>query len=646
MGHVYRERHEIPKPGFAHINKNDGRVFIIKKDGTGKRNHKTIGYATSDTMMHPNDNYRFLFPNLWEQNYGDSAEQKHMLHAGLYAAALGIGYQTDLYPILHKVYGPLYGNAIMDYALYSILDRSDSTLLFPDQMADQVLFSGKPYSDSWYSKLFKVFMTPELNHKFRIEWLKHCAASGDTKVWLSIDGSNNDCAVQDSELAEHGKAKSRKSSKIVSYIWAVSVKTGMPITYFVNRGSVADTKAFHKVEAFLNGSGIEIEGIILDRGFCNFDVLKALKDAGRKYIIMLKSDTHGHTEMMKEYSETIRWRVPYIIDGEGIFGISDEKQVFSLHPDKAFINLYFDASNGTERSLTLIRKIWAAEKEARERIRQGKEASIPSELSNYLSVKTEGDTQIIVRNETAFQEDIDKKGYASIASSEDCGPEETNRLYHLRDVSEKQFMIMKSQMGYDTTRVHSDASIESRFAVCFVAAIMRSIIMNKCRELRFDTNRIIRELDNISFLMMVGGEYETIRDHTDRQKKILGAFGIRESDFDVFVQDVNTRMNSAINSQVHRLPDDPNRYHRKKPGPKPKAKKQEAEPAEKRRPGRPKGSKNKKTLEKEKALAVAQGDEKRGRGRPKGSKNKKVDVVEKRRPGRPKGSKNKPKPSS
>ena len=319
--------------------------------------------------------------------------------------------------------------------------------------------------------------------------------------------------------------------------------------------------------------------------------------------------------------------------------------MFSQHPDKAFINLYFAASNGTERSLTLIRKIWAAEKEAREKISQGKAANIPSELSNYLSVQAEGDTQIIVRNETAFQEDIDKKGYASIAFSEDFGPEETNRLYHLRDVSEKQFMIMKSQMGYDTTRVHSDASIESRFAVCFVAAIMRSIIMNKCKELRFGTNRIIRELDNISFLMMVGGEYETIRDHTDRQKKILGAFGIRESDFDVFVQDVNTRMNSAINSQVHRLPDDPNRYHRKKPGPKPKVKKEEVS-AEKRGPGRPKGSKNKKTLEKEKAVEAVQTEEKRGRGRPKGSKNRKEKVVEKRKPGRPKGSKNKPKPSS
>ena len=82
---------------------------------------------------------------------------------------------------------------------------------------------------------------------------------------------------------------------------------------------------------------------------------------------------------------------------------------------------------------------------------------------------------------------------------------------------------------------------------------------------------------------------------------------------------------------------------------------------EKRGPGRPKGSKNKKTLERE-AQARAEGEDateaqpKRGPGRPKGSKNKKTLEREaelkaahdakyppKRGRGRPKGSKNKKK---
>ena len=70
-----------------------------------------------------------------------------------------------------------------------------------------------------------------------------------------------------------------------------------------------------------------------------------------------------------------------------------------------------------------------------------------------------------------------------------------------------------------------------------------------------------------------------------------------------------------------------------------------------KRKGRPKGSKNKKTLEREAALASQSPSPKSVRGRPKGSKNKKTlerEAAEaasgrriKRKPGRPKGSKNK-----
>ena len=78
-------------------------------------------------------------------------------------------------------------------------------------------------------------------------------------------------------------------------------------------------------------------------------------------------------------------------------------------------------------------------------------------------------------------------------------------------------------------------------------------------------------------------------------------------------------------------------------------------PKEKRRPGRPLGSKNKKTLEREREqdrlFAAGEAPEKRKRGRPPGSKNKKTiekeaeaarqEEMTKRRRGRPPGSRNK-----
>lgn len=188
MSHIYWELHEIPRPSDSYINHSDGRVFLMSNDGLNGKKRKVIGRATSETMMHPNDLFKYLYPSLWTEYYGDKNLPEHELHIGMYALSLGIGYATWLYPILQEVYGPLYGNAIMDYAMYSIMDRTDTTQLFPDRMAREVLFSKETYSDGWYSELFHLHMSEDHNHRFRMEWLKECASRGITKAWISIDG--------------------------------------------------------------------------------------------------------------------------------------------------------------------------------------------------------------------------------------------------------------------------------------------------------------------------------------------------------------------------------------------------------------------------------------------------------------------------
>ena len=67
MGHIYREKAEIPIPNTAHVNGSNGQVSVYELDGDGHRTgvRKVIGLATSDTTMHPNDNFCILFPQLW-----------------------------------------------------------------------------------------------------------------------------------------------------------------------------------------------------------------------------------------------------------------------------------------------------------------------------------------------------------------------------------------------------------------------------------------------------------------------------------------------------------------------------------------------------------------------------------------------------
>ena len=618
MAHIYWELKEIPRPAGSYINKSDGRVFVFSSGDAPvrKSRRKVIGHATSETMMHPNDTFRYLFPNLWNEHYGSGKLPEHILHSGLYALTLGIGHETGLYRILQNVYGPLYGNILMDYAMYSILERSDVSLLFPDRMAQRVLFSKDCVSDSWLSDFFQGKISEDDNAAFRSQWLDECKRRGVTKAWISIDGSNNNCDAAACGLAEKGHAKSRKNTNIVSYMYAVNAEDGRPITYTVSNGGKVDSKAIQKMAAILSSHGIEAEGVILDRAFCTHDVFELLDRLGYPYVVMLPSDTFGHSQMVAQHSETIRWRVPYAVGEKGLFGISEKKRLFHGHTEEAFVNLFFDASNGSQRALSLISKIVKATKVLKAEIQKGKRPVVPQALAKYISLRQEGDTLCVEHDYARWQKDMDLKGFCSIASSEDFGPEEVDRIYHLRDSSETQYAILKSQLGYDVTRVHSTPSIQNKFCACFMAAIIRSEIMNACKALGYATNQMIREVDRIELLLLPNGTYTAIHDESARAKELLSLFDIIPSDFDSIATEVNNRLSSSMTSQVRVKPSHEKQGSRQRGRP---AKAKAAAPTKpKQKPGRPKGSVKKAT--------PAQQEE-----------------VVKRKPGRPKGSKNKPK---
>ena len=170
-------------------------------------------------------------------------------------------------------------------------------------------------------------------------------------------------------------------------------------------------------------------------------------------------------------------------------------------------------------------------------------------------------------------------------------------------VSETQYRILKSQEGFDTTRVHTDKGMLSKYAICFATSILRHAIMSACMKHDVDINVLLQRTDRVSFMRRDDGEYVFVRKMPMDYRKVIGEFGVEMNMFDKFAEDYNHRITSSINSQVHKLP----------------------QLAEKQKPkrGRPVGSKNKKTLEKEAAQANSLLESPKKPGRPSGAKDKK-----------------------
>ena len=354
MAHIYREKPEIPIPPKGHINHSNAQVSIYDLDNNGHRTGTriVIGVATSERMMHPNDNFRLMYPELWKKHYGEDVPE-HVLNVGLYAALLGLAHKTDIYNLLDKPLGHRDTNAFMDYAMHSIKGHSCAAEPLVPHLQGMVTFSSKANSDSYYSRMFKErIAAKEIDADFRLKWLMRCAANGIKKVWLCIDSSNNDCRIQNSNLADKGHAKSNKNVNVVGYIWAVNAEDGRPVSWWVYNGDMPDCKAFETIINFLGASDIAIEGVIVDKGFASQAVVDSIREQGFEYVVKITNGSKAHKEMLEEHADDIRMNVEkaFIANNRVLFGVTDQKKIFESDDRNSTIGLYYDCINGAENN--------------------------------------------------------------------------------------------------------------------------------------------------------------------------------------------------------------------------------------------------------------------------------------------------------
>ena len=645
---------------------SDNRVYIVlekryfKEFHYNKDDRAWLGKAVNDTQMHPNETYKMMYPESLK-SVSHLNLPVYVKHTGMYAASLAVGERTGIYEDLVKSFGPRSANLIMDYATYSIITKSNVAKDFETEMADQMLFLGEPYSDSWINEQFNENINDNQIQAFKNAWLKRFNDTDLSNVWLCIDGSNDNCEANIDE-AEHGKAKSHKNIDIISFLYAVT-ETGIPVTSQIYRGSRVDSQGIREMITLMEGLGIKPKGFILDRGFCDEGCIKLLKEENHGFVIMMKENTNGFRQLLEKHQNEIRLKWKYAI-GRGLFGTNDKVKLFKRSDLEADASIIWDGKNGVERINHLIDGLMETIQTAEKEIKEGIVPKIPEKYSAYMRMKPEGESPELEIFHDVIQSEIEGKGFYGLISSKPMTAREANDIYDLRDCSEKQYSLMKTQLGDHVFRAHNMHRIAVREVIAFVASVIRHDIMRKCLDAKpsIDTNTAIKELNLINMNLIGNTRYQVIHNQCKRQKEIMRLLGITAENLDYVAAYETNRLNRrAVHpvqslSPIEQATMDDNQASGNKSSVSTansnnsnksdieSSKQDNLESTTKRRPGRPKGSKNKpKPAEQEETVV------KRKPGRPKGSKNKPKPIepvqIEKRRPGRPKGSKNKPKPA-
>ena len=725
MGKIPDEFVPIPDCCIPYSN---GRVnFMVRVSDNEKPKPLVVGWACAaedvpletrkkfkeeTQFMRPNNSYFDKFGNEYLRYFPGRSQKirKHQLIVGLYILVLAIATKIGLYQILVKWYKPHYANAIMDFVMYSIIYQTSKANTFVEMMDNHVLFSQQPYSDSWYSSFFKSKMNEDINMQCVEDWLDHNLKQNNIEeVSISIDGTNLNCESKTNDLAAHGHAKTHKYIKIVNLLWAVisdGPHKGRPISYTIHRGNVTDNRHMDKMLAFWREHKINVRVSIFDRGFPNGKLLNNLNQAKIPFQAMLKESSEGFKTMLKKHGEELQLDVRYVLEDGSMSGITESNIKPYKNSDlRCCVGLFYDIKNGAERKVHMMAKVMKLKRELEIKLNQKPKkakkendeedsADIDTKqpkIPKMFTVSTENGRKIVSINYDIIDPIWKAKGISAQISSENISAQKMNDNYNCRDASEKQFGILKSQLGFNVAGVRGTASWVNKLFVAFNAAIIRNEIMIACKEEGFDTNQVIKELSSVCYIKS-GDYYYFDQNIPGRVEKLYSHFGITTQTLEDLSPYVNSRYRvtgSARNmirktSRVMPKPfndlpiisnhgdvvsdviPDSQKAVTEQPLVTPPS---DSAPSKRGR-GRPPGAKNKKTLEKEEAerqRRLAEGlpaevspEEKRKPGRPLGAKNKKTlekeeaerqrrlaeglpaeePPKEKRKPGRPLGSKN------
>ena len=541
MSSVDRSLPGMPVPAFAYPDRHDGRVFVRHTGRDGKLSKRTIGYLTDSTpgeeKMVPNRFFRERYPDLYSEAYPGKSLPEREISAGMYALTLGIATETGLYEDLRNIYGAEDVNAILDFAMFSILHPGSSPQEFEKAMEREAVFSGRLHSQSWYSTFFAKRISEDQNHALRIRRMERLMAAGLRNVWLSAVG--------------HGSG----GAGAARCIYALDAASGRPVTWFPCNGSVPDFLAFEKISVFLRSFHVEIEGAVLGSRFALPEVPGLIQSRGLKYVIALPGDSPAHQQMLNEHAAYIRWRSGYLLDDGTVSGTAAAIKLFSESPVESPVCLFFDGEAASRESLELIRKIQSGKRRIQRAIASSEEALVPGDLRKYLSIDVEGSGRTVSIDSAALDESLSSKGFFSFAVSQGISPSDALRLCRMPEDSGLGIPGGEEAGPGQSGRARCSPG---RLAMLFISGIVRSEIMRACRKCGLSEDQALRSLSEVRLLSSGNDQYEAVRGVPDDALRLLGEFSIDVDSLERIAAEYSSRSRADARNPDRRIPDDGN----------------------------------------------------------------------------------------
>lgn len=448
--------------------------------------------------------------------------------------------------------------------------------------------------------------TPEKQMAFQKAYIKFVMEhyGQDKNILIDSSGLPNSIHFPLTERNVHNG----KVSNEIRLIFVVQKSSGLPLYYRAVPGNVVDVSTLSRIFLHLGAMGIDVSSCIMDAGYNSGTNLDLFYDGDHKckigFITRIGSGDKAFKDLMRKELSGIESKENFVkYEDRYLFIIKRPVMVGSNNDNPAWMYLGLDCSRMSDEQHKLLKR------------------------ARRDSLTTD-----------EVYEAMQNEGVFGILSGEDYTCEEILPAYYQRQAAEQIFDFAKNYTKLLPLRTSTDATFNGHLLLSYAATCVVKMIQLRLKEANLFFGSRLACLRNQKCTVYEGRIIVTDEPQKEANDTYK-AFGMKCPD-----------SIPIINGCLSYNPPDAGTIPKERKRRREVGKAQQGDKNPKRR-GRPKGSKNKKTLEQEAALAAQGSAPKRGRGRPKGSKNKKTlerEAMEaangkngKHSPGRPKGSKNK-----
>ncbi|UUD35596.1 transposase [Mycoplasmopsis caviae] len=516
--------------------------YVIKDYETipGKRyrreNRVLVGKVSKvdPTKMHPNDNYFSLYGEIDAVQVSEPGEHDDTISVGSVLVMQHIMNELGISRILDEIFEDK-SDLIKSLPIYYVNERTSVHQHFSNWLFDNFSYLENVPSNSTISRLINQEVTSKKINEFLKLWTEslHNSSLDLNKILVSIDSTNFNVNSNKIDLSEYGKAKIDEKLRQINLAYALEQKSGLPLFYDIFPGSITDqTQCELMLQKALDYKFKDVR-FVMDRGYFTGENVKYLNDNKLEFIIMARDYYSTLKKLINDNKHQITNKSKTYLEDHNCFGVKTRAKVFIDDNNEYFVYLmYSDVKASLEREI-YNNKIQIFKNQLRnvKKINDG----IINTYSKYFDFVVDENDNIktIYTNDNERQRAYDNAGYYALISNVDLSVEEVLESYRNRDVIEKTFMALKSNIGFEKRHVGNVIAIESRTFLVFISTIIWSYFTNKCHTILNSSSNetVITLLNELSKIKVVkhSNTYRKKYALTTKQKEILRCFNLDEN---------------------------------------------------------------------------------------------------------------------